>query len=81
MIVVLWLVAIITLAYAVYRSTGEVITVVENGRQIIYGEPQHGLILGLCIIAGVCIAGTIPLWLSKEEWRREEAETLSKRKV
>lgn len=52
---VLFLLALITLGYAVYRSSAEVITTTENGRQVVYGEPQHGLLLGLCLFAGICI--------------------------
>ncbi len=77
-ILILWIIALLTIAYAIYRSTGEKITTTENGQQVVYGEPQHGLILGLCIFAGLCVVSTIPLLLDKRDWREEQA-SLSKR--
>ena len=47
------------LAYAIYRSPAETITVTEVGRQVIYGNPQHGLATGLCIFAGLCVLGAV----------------------
>ena len=79
MIIVLWAFALITLSYAIYRSTAEKVTTMENGQQVVYGEPQHGLILGLCIICGLCIVATIPLLLDRREWKKEDAAALSKR--
>jgi len=78
LVLVLWIVALLCVGYAVYRSTGEKITMIEAGRQTIYGEPQHGLILGLCIFAGFCIICTIPLLLDRKDWEKE-AVNLSKR--
>jgi hypothetical protein len=55
LIPVLAVVALISIAYAVYRSLPERITTVENGHEVVYGDPQHGLILGLLLLAGICI--------------------------
>ena len=77
-ILIYWLLSLIAIAYAVYRSTGQKITVMENGQQVVYGEPQHGLILGLCVFAGICVLGTVPLLLDKKDWK-EEQQNLSKR--
>lgn len=64
---VLLLLPVLFLAYAIYRSTAEVIITEENGRQVTYGEPQHGLILGLCIFSATCLIGAIILML--DDWR------------
>ena len=63
---ILLTVSLLSLAYAIYRSTAERITSVEGGREVVYGEPQHGLILGLCIFAGMCIFSAVALLLSRE---------------
>ena len=60
-IIVLSLVALLSAGYAVYRSLPEKITTVENGNEVVYGEPQHGLILGLLILAAACVAGIVRL--------------------
>lgn len=65
---ILLIIPVLAIAYAVYRSTAEVIITEENGRQITYGEPQHGLILGLCIFAATCLMGAI--WLMVDDWKR-----------
>ena len=49
------LLAIVALGYAIYRSTAVRTTMVVNNQQTIYGEPQHGLLLGLCVFAGMCL--------------------------
>jgi hypothetical protein len=77
-ILLFWFLSLIAIAYAVYRSTGQKITVTENGQQVVYGEPQHGLILGLCVFAGICVLSTVPLLLDRKDWK-EEQEHLSKR--
>jgi hypothetical protein len=79
MIIILWALSILTMAYAIYRSTAEKVTTMENGQQIVYGEPQHGLVLGLCIFSGFCIMGSVALMLDRQEWRKEDAAALSKR--
>lgn len=55
--IVLIVLAIISIAYSVYKATEPTLTTIENGRTIIYGQPQHGLTLGLCIFAGLCVLG------------------------
>lgn len=62
-IVLLLLTALASVAYAIYRSTDEKTIITQGGLQTIYGEPQHGLILGLCILAGLCIVAILPLLL------------------
>jgi hypothetical protein len=56
LIPVLAFVAIACIAYGVYRSLPERITTIENGHEVVYGDPQHGLILGLLLLAGICIS-------------------------
>jgi hypothetical protein len=63
MIVLLVLMALASVAYAIYRSTGDKTIITQGGLQTVYGEPQHGLILGLCILAGICILAIVPLLL------------------
>lgn len=67
MIPVLWVMALLAIIYAIYRSTEEKITLMGPDRQTVFGEPQHGLILGLCIFAGLCVLGTIPLLLDRSD--------------
>jgi hypothetical protein len=57
----LLIVSLLTLAYAIYRSSAERVTAVENGHEVVYGEPQHGLILGLCIFSGICVVCAVAL--------------------
>jgi hypothetical protein len=64
--------AIIALIYAVYRSVGETIVITDPTRQTIYGNPQHGLVLGLCIFAGICVAAAVSCLPRRREIRREE---------
>lgn len=79
-ILILLITALVSIAYAIYRSTMERITVVENGQQVVYGEPQHGLVLGLCLFAGFCVISAVLILLNKENWRAEQ-QSLSKRTV
>ena len=58
---VLAIVAIGCLGYGIYRSLPERITTVENGIETVYGDPQHGLILGLLLLAGICIGAIVYL--------------------
>jgi len=58
-IFVLAIVALLATVYAIYRSLPQKITTVENGNEVVYGEPQHGLILGLLILAAACVAGIV----------------------
>lgn len=61
--IVLVVLAIISVAYSVYKATEPTLTTIENGRTIIYGQPQHGLTLGLCIFGGLCVLGAAILAL------------------
>ena len=80
-IVVLMLAAVASVAYAIYRSTGEKIITTQSGVQTIYGEPQHGLILGLCVLAGFCLLSIIILLLDRPPAERiEKEEILGSRK-
>lgn len=79
-ILLLIIVAIACLGYAVYRSTAVTVTVMQNNVPTVYGSPQHGLLLGLCIVAGICIWGAI--WLSErpvEVIRKEDRQDFSRR--
>jgi hypothetical protein len=60
---ILFIAAVAAIAYAVYRSPAETITVTEIGREIAYGSPQHGLAMGLCIFSGFCVLGAVLLLL------------------
>jgi hypothetical protein len=71
----LLLFTLVSLGYAIYRSTGDKIIMTESGRQVIYGEPQHGLILGLCVFAGMCVLGIILLILNKNEGHSKIIDT------
>lgn len=79
--IALWVAALVALVYAIYRSTNEKITVMENGREVVYGEPQHGLILGLCIFASLCVLSSVLLLLNKPEVKEQEKTTITKRTV
>ena len=63
MIALLLIVSLASVAYAIYRSTDQKTIITQGGLQTIYGEPQHGLILVLCILAGLCILAILPLLL------------------
>jgi len=53
----LLLLAIIAIIYAVYKGSAVTMTTIETGRTVVYGQPQHGLTLGLCLFAGACVLG------------------------
>ena len=75
---VLLALAVIALGYAVYRSTAETITTQEGAQQIVYGQPQHGLTLGLCIFAGMCVLGAVlALWDDRYRVTRDGQHTAS----
>lgn len=78
---VLLLLALLSVAYAVYRSAAETITVNDGARQTVYGAPQHGLILGLFIFAGVCVVCSVILSQERgrDVLRRDEPAIVSKR--
>lgn len=66
---VLLVLSVIALGYAIYRSTAARQAVIENGRTVFYGDPQHGLMLGLCIFAGMCLLGIVFLLLDRADVR------------
>ena len=76
---VLWILALFCMGYAIYRSTAIKEVKLLGNQEITMGEPQHGLIFGLCFIAGICILGSVLLILDKREVRFEDREALSKR--
>lgn len=63
--IILLIAAVAALAYAVYRSTSTTVTTIANGQTVVYGEPQHGLTLGLCVFAGMCVIGCVLLYLDE----------------
>lgn len=63
LIPVFLLLAIVAIAYAIYKGLAVTMTTIEAGRTIVYGQPQHGLTLGLCLFAGACIIGATLLAL------------------
>lgn len=85
LIPVLLIIAVLALGYAIYRSAAVRITEVRNNLTTIYGEPQHGFLLGLCILAGLCLLGAA--YLADKDWgdrtreviRRDERTDLPRR--
>jgi hypothetical protein len=75
--------AIVSIGYAVYRSTAQHLVETVNGRQIIYNEPQHGLLMGLCVFAGLCLVAIALLYRDpyerNVESRPEVHTTVTKR--
>jgi hypothetical protein len=69
MIPVLLLLAIIAIVYAVYKGSAVTMTTIETGRTIVYGQPQHGLTLGLCLFAGACILGASAMLVLDDRYR------------
>jgi hypothetical protein len=63
LIPVLLILAVFAVGYAVYKGTAVTMTTIEAGRTMVYGQPQHGLMLGLCLFAGACILGATLLAL------------------
>jgi multisubunit Na+/H+ antiporter MnhB subunit len=63
---VLFIVALLAVGYAIYRSTATTVTTVTNGQSVVYGEPQHGLTLGLCLFAGMCVIGAVLLYMDEK---------------
>ena len=55
LISILLVLALVAIIYAVYKGTEATITTIEAGRTVIYGQPQHGLTLGLGVFAGLCV--------------------------
>jgi hypothetical protein len=54
--------------------------VLEPTRQVTYGEPQHGLTLGLCIFAGLSLIGGV-LLLIDDRKRIEKDDSYTTTKV
>jgi hypothetical protein len=75
MAIVLVLLAIISIAYAVYKGTAPMMTTIETGRTIVYGQPQHGLTLGLGVFAGMCVLGASLLMLDERRRMVDEVQT------
>jgi hypothetical protein len=65
LIPILLTLAVIIIGYAVYKGTAVTMTTIEAGRTIVYGQPQHGLMLGLCLFAGACVLGAVLLSLDE----------------
>lgn len=80
LILILIITALACLGYAIYRSTEEKIIVTQNTMQTVYGETQHGLILGLCLLAGICILSIIPLMLDRQQIDSKEEEPATVKK-
>ena len=85
MIALLLIVALASVAYAIYRSTADQTILTQGGIQTIYNQPQHGLILGLCILSGLCILAILPLVLVERhhydvDERPRDSDRLSERK-
>ena len=80
---ILLLLAIFSLVYGIYRSTDQRVTTIANGREVVTGEPQHGLILGMCVFAGLCILAVARLWEDSPAHRVTQTErtNLSNRTV
>lgn len=68
-IFILILLTIVCLGYAIYRSSAEHIIITEGNRQTVYGAPQDGLILGLCVFAASCVIAMVWLALDKDDER------------
>jgi len=67
LIPILLLLAVIAIGYAVYKGTAVTMTTIETGRTVVYGQPQHGLTLGLCLFAGACVLGATLLALDSRQ--------------
>jgi hypothetical protein len=63
LIPVFLLLALASLVYAIYKATAVTMTTLEAGRTVVYGQPQHGLTLGLCLFAGLCVIASALLAL------------------
>lgn len=72
---ILLVLAILSIGYAIYRSTAPTITTVGATQQTVYGEPQDGLTLGLCLFAGMCVMAAARLVGRSREDRIVQSET------
>jgi len=59
---ILLIASLVSLGYAIYRSTDRRVSISNAGTETVYGEPQHGLLLGMCIFAGICLLGIVLLF-------------------
>ena len=76
---ILFVVALLAVAYAVYRSPAETITIAEIGRETVYGNPQHGLATGLGIFAGICVLGAVFLFIEDGRGRGQDQRMVTKK--
>lgn len=65
-IIVLLIAAIASIAYAIYRSVEHKVVLMGPNNQSVYGEPQHGLLLGLCVFAASCLIGAVLLMMDRD---------------
>ena len=65
-IILLLIAAVASIAYAIYRSVEYKVVLMADTRQTVYGEPQHGLLLGLCVFAASCLIGAVMLIMDKD---------------
>jgi uncharacterized oligopeptide transporter (OPT) family protein len=77
--VILFIIALLSVGYGIYRSTEKRIMVMENGHEVIYGQAQHGLIAGLFFLAAICIICSVALLLTRKEINLTEQSLLQKR--
>ena len=72
---ILLVLALLAIGYAIYRSTAPTITTISAAQQTVYGEPQDGLTLGLCIFAGMCVMAAARLIGRSREDRVIQSDT------
>jgi len=66
---ILLVIFLASIGYAIYRASADHIILTEGNRQTIYGGPQDGLVLGLCILGTAALLGAV--WLTGSSHRRE----------
>jgi hypothetical protein len=76
---VLFIVALLAIGYAVYRSPAETITVTEIGRETVYGSSPHGLTTGLGVFAGLCVIGAVLLFIEEGRNRVPDQRSITKK--
>ena len=65
-IIILLIAAVASISYAIYRSVEHKVVLNGPAGQSVYGEPQHGLLLGLCVFAASCLIGAVLLIMDKD---------------
>lgn len=75
LVIILTVLAFFSISYSIYKGTAPTITTVEPGRTIVYGQPQHGLTMGLGVFAGFCVLSASLLLL--DDKRKIADETSS----